>query len=638
MSYEYKNFTELDFERIRTSLIDYLKTQSAFEGFDFTGTAINALINLLAYNTQYNAFYLNMHASERFISTAQRRENVVSIAKNLGYSPHSPKGAVTEVNLSFSPVAETNPPSAIVLPKHTVLTCSNEDETFTLYTEESYTLSLNTTTNRYAGNVKVFEGKKFTQNFIMTTDQNGFVIPNKDVQTDKLLVIVTEGSISQEWIKSSDMSRSLEITQINGTQKIYFAEEVVGQKTRVYFGDGVIGKRPVDGASIQITYFTTSGALANGASDITYSGELPSGAKNPIVINPEAKLTSGVNIEDIDSIRANAPLLFAAQNRAVTPNDFKSIIQSKILPGVHSVSCWGGEEDVWNYIDVQGTPFAQQYVGEPKLGYVFISILEEPNDPTPFTSIETKLYVESTLRNKYGVVTIFPEVVQPRITFLAISTKVKYDSSKSVQAQELKENIRVSITQDQVENYSEFQTTLRYSRLSTAIDSSSPYIISNNLEVSLYTEASKEEMQSKELQVSIGVPISVWSLKSSEFEYTHEGVTRTVYLTDSLLPDDMVGLAYRDENNSVRWIQNNGSIIKFASIDRSTGTIDFYIPPSEPGAERTQTYLDFSKVNGITEVNKLRIYATSLEKDVSFTRNVAPILRLDDIKIELTAE
>lgn len=638
MSYQIKNFSELDFDTIRASLIQYLSTQEAFAGFDFKGTAINALVNLLAYNTQYNAFYLNMHASERFLSTAQRRENVVAIAKNLGYTPNSSKGGTTTLILRLPPSTTENIPTYITVPKHTVFTCSNEEESFTLYTEEAYTLPLVNVSpagqqevKQYLGPVKVFEGKKFTQTFVMSEDQNGFILPNKDVQRDKILVMVTEGSVTEEWVIGND------VTQISNS-KVYFIEEVIGQKTKVYFGNGIVGARPTAGASVQITYFTSRGSAANGASDISKSDSVP-GSTDIIIMNSlTAKISSGVDIESVESIRANAPLLFASQNRAVTTDDFKVLIKSKILPGVHSISCWGGEEDIWSYIDVQSNPLAQQYIGQPKLGYVFISILETANDPSPYTSIETKLYVESSLRNKYGVVTIFPEVVQPKITFLSISTNVRYDSTKSVQQQDLKEKILYSIQQDQIENYSEFQTTLRYSKLSTAIDDSSPYIISNNLEVSLYTEVTKEEMQSKSSPVSIGVPIAAWSLKSTEFTYTHtDGITRSVYLTDSLVPGNSVALAYRD-NNQINFItDNSGNVIKFATVDRSIGTIDFYLPVPE-GQQKTQTYMDFSKIQGITEVNKLRIYAKSAEKDVAFTRNIAPILRTPDIQIELTAE
>lgn len=615
MSYEYKNFSELDFERIKTSLKQYLSTQEAFVGFDFEGTAINALVNLMAYNTQYNAFYLNMHASERFLSTAQRRENVVSIAKNLGYNPHSPKGGVTTLDLVLTPSSPDNPPQSITIPKYTVFKCSTEEETFTLYTDQSYTLSLVNITPpipagqpavmRYVGSVSVFEGKRFTQNSIITQDQNGVVLSNKDAQTDKLLVIITEGSTSEEWSVAGDIS------QLTKDSKVYFIEEVVGQKTRIYFGDNIIGKRPNNQSSVSITYFTTKGSLANGAADISPSDSVPGSSEIIIANNLTAKLSGGVDIESIDSIRANAPLLFASQNRAVTPNDFKAIIQSKILPGVHSISCWGGED---------ADPIA--------LGYVFISILDEPNDPTPSTSIETKNYVQSTLREKYGVTTIFPEVVNPKITFLSVSTAVRFDSTKNVNQLDLKQKVKEAIGADQVANYSAFQTTLRYSKLSTAIDSASPYIISNNLDVSVYTEIrSVQEMQSLR-GISIGIPVATWSLESSEFDWNGSipGMTSPVkvFLTDSLVSGNSVSLRYRS-GNSVITVPGKDSV---ATIDRSSGTLSF-----------NQT-MDFSSIDpsSISISNPLKVFAKSSEKDVSFIKNIAPILRTSDIQVELVAE
>lgn len=617
MSYEFKNFSELDFEQIKTSLKQYLSTQEAFVGFDFEGTAINALVNLLAYNTQYNAFYLNMHASERFLSTAQRRENVVALAKNLGYIPHSSSGATGSITVEIT-TSPTFPQSEFVVPKHTLFKASSDDETFTLYTSESQSLE-NTLANQskktFRGSLKVFEGKKFTQNFTFTSSENGVVLPNKNVQVDKLVVTVTTGSLTEEWQPSSSISRTL------STSKIYFTEEVVGQKTRVYFGDDIVGKKPAVGSTITVTYFTSKGSNANGASDYSVADSIP-GSISCIILNPKDKLSGGVDIESMESIRTNAPLSFETQGRAVTAQDFKNILQ-KLIPSAHTVSAWGGEDEV----------------GEQRLGYVFLTWVteEELNALSQGVVVSRtpteKAYVQEEIRTKYATVTIFPEVKDPQFVFLKLETQVFYDSTSSASIQAIQEAVKSNIKGYYEDNISRFQTTLRYSKISTAIDNSSQYITSNDLSLRVYQE--KITAADASNGISIGVPVKSNTLSSSFFTYTMNGVTKQYsYFSDKIVSSataqtNEVFLWYTEEGTGDDyWKDASGNPIIVGTVNRDTGTLTF----------TDVVAFDITQAGGISASTPLKMSAEPRYKDIDFGRNLLAVMRDSDIIISVVAD
>lgn len=620
MSYQYKNFSELDLERIKDSLKEYLSGQEAFAGFDFKGTAINALINLLAYNTQYNAFYLNMHASERFLSTAQRRENVVSLAKNLGYTPHGAFGAFGVVNVEIS-TASTYPGNKLTVPKHTLFKASTEDETFTLYTKDSQDLEFNrldesnpsSVRRVFSGNLDVFEGKKFIHTFTLGVGDTGVTLPNKNVQTDKLVVNVTTGSLTEEW------SLSKTFLELDSSSKVYFVDEVVGQKSRIYFGDDVISKKPPVGSSVSVTYFTTKGTEANGASDFSFADSIPNGVSYKI-LNPKDSLTGGSDAESMEAIRTNAPLSFESQNRAVTAQDFKNILH-RLIPSAHTVSVWGGEEEV----------------NEQRLGYVFLSWVTEEELSILSSGVvisrspTEKSYVQNELRTKYATVTIFPEVKDPQFVFLKVKSKVYYDSTKSITYNELLNLVTTNVKRYYSENISKFQTTLRYSKLSTWIDNSSQYITSNDLTVEVYQE--KSSVADASGGIVIGVPIKPNTLNSSYFEYTINNTTRPyAYFSDKVTTDvvsqsNEVYLWYREDGSDNPW-KDGDNPIKVGTIDRETGILVFEDP----------VVFDITNAVGISASNRLVVSAEPKFKDIDFGRNLLAVLRDADINIQVIAD
>jgi hypothetical protein len=615
--YQYKNFSELDFEEIKDSLKQYLSTQEAFVGFDFEGTAINTLLNVLAYNTQYNAFYLNMHASERFLATAQRRENVVALAKNLGYTPYSSKGSVAVLGLRATPKSWFTE-NKMTIPKHTMIKGANEDTNMTFYTMEAFDLvqeSNQDSSITYFGLVGVFEGKKFTQTFTMTEAETGVVLPNKDVQTDRLEVLITSGSTVEIWNSSSTFMN------LDSQSQVYFTEEVIGQKTRIFFGDNIIGKRPANGSTITVTYFTSSGTAGNNASSFTFADAISS-ADVVTVTNPDAKSYGAVDIESIESIRANAPLEFESQGRAVTANDFKTLLY-KLVPSAHTVAVWGGEEEL----------------NAPRLGYVFLTwVTKEELDRLSQGVIVTrtpleKTYVQNALRTKYSTVTIFPEVTDPQFIFLRINCVVYYDSTKTATTDPILAATKANIKKYYTDNISKFQTTLRYSKLSTAIDSASPlYVNSNDLSIQIYQE--KVSASDAIGGIVFGIPVKQYSVISTTFTYSNNGVTRNdAYFSDRIVSSisaqsNELYLWYKDNGIDYVWTDLEGDPIKVGTIDRNSGVVTF----------SDFSTFDISQAQGISANNRLVVSAEPTYRDIDFGKNLLAVLRETDIKIQVLAD
>ena len=602
MSYQYKNFSDLDFDNIKESLKQYISRHPEFKDYNFEGSALNILLNLLAYNTQYNAFYLNMMSSERFLGTAQRRENVVAVAKNVGYVPYSSSGATAQLVVEAEAV-DGFLGQEIKIPVYTMFSASTDSDTFTFYTDQVYSLKRIQYENKFRATVNVFEGKKFTFPYLLGDGVSSLVIPNKNVQNDKIEVFVKTGSVTEQFFPAH------EIANMNENSRVYFVEEVLGEKTKIYFGDGIIGKKVEAGSEVTVTYFTSKGSSANNATKWTFSDAIANVNGSMSILTPTVKAANGSEIESIDSVRRNAPWFYESQNRAVTAQDFKTILTTKIIKDVHTISCWGGEDEV-----------------PMKLGYVFLSwvtnaeIQNETDNSSIFRSPQEKQFIERELRNRFSTVTIFPQVVDPQPIYIRIQSNVVYGVTKIVQEQTLIETIRDAVRADYENNYSKFQTTLRYSRLSTAIDAASPVIKSNDLKVSFYQEeGSITKLMNSGL--SIGLPVAVWSLSSSMFTYTLNGVARNnVFFTDSFAPENKINLCFTNSEGVQEVLLGN-----VASIDRSTGEVTF------------NPLFDFTGISGIDDTRKLKIYASSQNKDIEFKKNMIPLMRTSDIVVNITA-
>jgi len=358
------NIAELDFDSIKNNLKDYFGSQSEFSDHDFGGSAISVMLDILAYNTYYNAYYVNMLASESFLDSAQLRDSVVSKASMLGYTPQSSTGAKANVQISVTP---DDSPATITIDKFTQFTSTVNGTSYVFCTSGSSTVVANAGAYVASG-VELTQGIPLTFRYTANTantDQK-FLLPNANTDTDTLTVTIQE-SVSDT--NASAYSQATDITTINSTSNIYFLSESTDGQFRVEFGDGVLGRKPVTGNIVLLEALISEGNEVNGANTFSASGTV--GGYSTVSVTTSNASSGGSNKETIESIKFNAPKTYETQNRAVTTDDYKKIVESAVS-GLDSVSVWGGQDNT-----------------TPAYGKVFISA-----KPTGATSLSTSQITE----------------------------------------------------------------------------------------------------------------------------------------------------------------------------------------------------------------------------------------------------
>lgn len=445
------NVTELDFDKIKGNLKTFLQGQTEFQDYDFEGSGLSILLDVLAYNTHYNALYNNLTINEMFLDSASKRNSVVSIAKMLGYVPRSAKAAeaMLRVTVNLGVVG----PSSLTLPAYSTFNTVVDGTSYTFHTTESYTITGSGTTYTF-NNVKVFEGTPLTFKYNVATGAR-YVIPNQDVDLTTLKVRVQESSTSS--IYETFVSSST-ITSANSITRAYFIKEIDDGLYELTFGDGIIGRALSNGNVVHIDYFTSSLDAPNGARVFSYTGPtLLSGSTVNIVCLSIAQ--SGAAAEGIESIRFNAPRTYASQNRAVTPEDYKALIYSA-MPEARAVSVWGGEDN-----------------NPPVYGKIFICV--KPTDATKLTQLQKANLTSSILASK-NVVSVIPEVVDPEFINISLDVKVYYNERDTIRtAAEIETIVTNTIFDYDDTDLQNFDGVFRFSKLSRLIDASEPGILNN---------------------------------------------------------------------------------------------------------------------------------------------------------------
>ena len=460
--------TELDFDTIKTNIKSFLSDQSEFSDYDFDGSGLSVLLDILAYNTHYNSYYLNMVANEMFLDSVSQRDSAVSIAKHLGYVTKSANSAEAVVTLSIGCTEGDHDdwPSTISVPKHTKFTTEIDSITYTFFTLSAYTatsyldaLDVRTFTLE---NIRIYEGKLGEIQYIV--NQTGFeqkyIIPSSMVDTGSLVVRVKSSASSTV---EDVYSLYDNVEDLTSTSKVYFIQEVANEQYEVYFGDDILGKKLTEGNVLTIEYQQTSGSTVNSANlfvladTLSYSGQTdpPSTATT----NTTAASGGVTDIESIESIKNNAPKTFQTQNRAVTKRDYKSIVISK-YPNASSVITWGGEEN-----------------DPPDYGSVYISI--KPVTGLLLNSIQKQDLIDTVL-NIYKVLAITPKVVDPDYTFLTVTSTVSYNSGTALQPENtIKDLVNATIIDFNKQYLGQFEKLYRHSQLVALIDDSDSSIVSN---------------------------------------------------------------------------------------------------------------------------------------------------------------
>jgi hypothetical protein len=451
VSKERLNVTEMDFDQIKANLKTFLRAQSTLADYDYEGSALSTIIDVLAYNTFYNAFNANLNINEIFLDTAQVRNNVVSHAKSLGYLPRSTTSPFASLNVTVN--APSGSPSSLSMAKGTTFQTTIDNKNYTFINLEAQTIQPVSGVYTFSG-VQVNQGTLRTQEFIVddTSTSQKYEIPDINIDTATLIVKVKTNAGSSDFEVHTLVTNIVDVTSATNA---YFLQEGVDGKYEIYFGDGVFGKKLSAGNIVQIEYLITDGEAANNSTVFSLTGSIEGNTNVNITLASAAG--GGAVREAVDSIKFNAPLSFLSQNRVVTADDYKAIVKNNYT-NAETVSVWGGEEQA-----------------VPEYGKVFLSI--KPGNAETLTEVQKQFIKDSILKTK-NLVSITPEIVDPDYTYIKLEVFFKYDPNlTSLTAGELKDKVIATITNYNNTNLKKFDGVFRASQVTTAVDATNPAIL-----------------------------------------------------------------------------------------------------------------------------------------------------------------
>ncbi len=579
----YVQVSNLDFGQIKTALKEYLRSQSDFTSYDFEGSAMNVLLDVLAYNTYYTAFNTNMVVNELFLDSATIRDNVVALAKQLGYKPKSK--TAPEARVTFRATYPQAAPTTALLKKGTGFTTTFDETLYSYVTIDDHTAPVANGVALF-NDIPVYEGTIIESNYIVNTaTPQRFIIQNANIDISSIRVKVYESSQSTNYriYEYSD-----NILNVNSDSTVYFIDEVEDERYEIFFGDGVIGRKLENGEKIEITYLITNGAETNGAKNFTFNGVITdifysTGFTVNVNIESSTPSNGGAEIESISKIKFNAPKYFSTQDRAVTAADYAAIVRN-IYPAISDIITFGGEED-----------------DPPEYGKVKIVI--KPENASSLSNT-TKQEIAKALK-KYMVASVTPDIIDPSILYVEATSKIYYDSTRTTQRpEEIRTKVVAALDtylkQSQTEK---FNGKFRYSKFVSTIDNTESVINSNTTSIILrkdfypqinsktYYEVCYQNPFDKDCDNSV---LSSSGFKVSEFP------TYTVYLEDK---DGVINLYRLDSLTGDKIVLND-----------SIGTIDY-----EKGEIKL---FDLTIVKGSFSDNRIELRVVPLNDDVVAMREV----------------
>ena len=582
----FNQFTNLDFNDLRTQIKDYLRSNSNFTDFDFEGSNFSVLIDILAYNSYITAYNTNMQANEAFLDSATLRENVVSHARNIGYVPRSKKSS--KAKISFSVDVSSYNSRTLTLKAGPVALGAVQDGNYIFSIPSDVTVPVNTSNIAFFENLDIYEGSYLTKTFTVDYSQPNqrFLIPNSNVDTSTIRVSVSNSTIEVYTLYEN-------ILNVNKTSKLFLIQEIEDEKYEILFGDNILGKKPEHGSTISISYIVTNGKSADGSANFTFSGNIKDNNSTNItsgisLITTTSSSENGDDIETIDSVKYLAPRVYASQYRAVTANDYKGLIPY-LYSNIDSVTAYGGEE-----------------LDPPQYGKVFISI--KPRNGN-FLSEITKNEIKKKLK-QYSIAGIKPEIIDLKYLYVEIDSTIYYDASFTSDPVLLKNQVLNSLTfysnSSEVNN---FGGRFKYSKLNTIIDNTNRAITSNITKVRMRRDLSAELNKFATYEICFGNKFhqktEKYNIKSSGFNI--KDVADTLYLTDS--PNDSL----------------TGKIIFFKLVNNiptivssNAGTVDYF--------------------NGEIKLNIVNISSTSLPNNIIEIQAMPEsndILALKDIYLKI---
>jgi hypothetical protein len=472
--------SELDFDAIKENLKTYLRGQSEFSDYDFEGSGLSVLLDVLAYNTHYNALYTNLSVNEMFLDSASKRASVVSLAKMLGYIPRSAKCATATINATIS--SPTSSPDVVTLPANQPFTTSIDGQSYTFYNRGAQTVARASNGTYTFSNLVITEGTPLQFKYTVAPGVR-FIVPNANIDIDTITVSVQETSSSDVFVNYTRADKLIDVTSIT---KAYFIKEIDDGLYEIQFGNGVIGESIDNGNVVTIDYFVSSLSEPNTSFNFVYGGATILGSN--LAITTTARASGGAAPEDIDSIKFNAPRVYAAQNRAVTPDDYKGIILSQ-FPEAQSVAVWGGEDN-----------------DPPIYGKTFISI--KPRDASKLTQQQKDIVAGDILQSR-NIVSITPELIDPEYFNVKVTSFVYYNPRETTKTpSQIETIVKDAILRYNDDDLERFDGVLRFSKLSRIIDGADPSITNNISRIMVRRQFAPAFNISSEYRLNLINPIS----------------------------------------------------------------------------------------------------------------------------------
>ena len=598
------NFANLDFDQIKATLQNYLKDNSQFTDYDFEGSNLSTILDVLAYNTYISSYNANMVANEVFIDSATLRENVVSLARNIGYMPKSRKAAQATVSFFVSTSDFTLKPSTITLKAGPVATSAsafgNTSYIFTIKDDVTIPVVDN---EADFNELTIYEGSLVEETYTYSSrnPNQRFLINN--IGCDSALVNVTVGTNDSTEKQKYAFQDSL--FGIDGDSKVFFLQEIEDERYEVIFGDGVFGKKLSEGNVITISYIKTNGDAGNGVSAFAFSGQMVytrNGVEYPVesgisMVTTDIQATGGEVIESVSSVKKYAPRIYASQNRCLTANDYETLIPARIYTDTESISVFGGEELI-----------------PPQYGKVFISIKPRTGEFLP------NLIKENIKRDlkKYAVAGIVPEILDLKYLYLEVDSNIYYNTNLAPSAANVS-----TIIQNNVDTYSDsselnkYGARFKYSKFLNIIDNSHSAVTSNITTVLMRRDLRPVLNAIAEYQIGFGNKFHInslngYNIKSSGFQV--DGITGTVYLSDIPNTDRVSGSLFLFQVSNTT--STDATIVR-----KGVGQIDY--------------------VSGVITLNLINVTSTLKEKDgqsiieICVAPNSNDVIGLQDLYLQL---
>jgi hypothetical protein len=520
--------TELDFDTIKQNLKNFLKQQSEFTDYDFDGAGLSILLDILAYNTHYNAYYLNMVANESFLDTALLRDSVVSHAKTLGYTPYSTRAPVAIINFTID--STTTTPATATLPEGYAFLSNQIDSKAYNFVVLNDTTVTKSNTQFFFENLQIFEGQLITYSFIYDQGSNPkqvFTLPDTNIDTTTIKVVVNPSSSNTA---TATYTKVTDVLDISSTSEVFFLQEERDGNFQIYFGNDVVGKALPDGAIVSVTYLVTAGTEANKANNFVATATVVDSLNNGLsdfTITPVSAASGGADRESVDNIKFSAAARFSTQNRLVTFKDYETYILNN-YPNIDSISVWGGEEN------------------EPPIyGKVLISM--KPKENYYISEAEKRRIIDEIIKPK-AIIAVQAEILDPEFLFILVDVEAQYDARKTTNTEAiLKERIRNAIINYSNTFLNKFASKIIDSKLETAIDSvDTNAIIGNEIEIKVQKRFEPELNTPQSYNIKFNVPLHRGTVadrfSSTEFDIVDsDGIRRSVVFEE--VPQSFTGIS-----------------------------------------------------------------------------------------------